>query len=71
MILNLLRPETRIAYYQKKQEFPVNEKMRNYVSAGINLTRSRITEIVQVTLHRGEEVDERECHFISLIFLII
>jgi hypothetical protein len=62
MILNLLRPEIRIAYWNREraEEFPVNPTMRNFVSAGINLTRSRITDIVQTTLGRGDEADNRE-----------
>lgn len=60
MILSLLRPETRITYAKLGKEFPVNEQMRNFVSAGVNLTRSRITDIVQVSLHRGDDADERE-----------
>jgi hypothetical protein len=60
MILSLLRPETRIAYWKLGKDFPVNKQMRNFISAGVNLTRSRITDIVQVTLHRGDETDERE-----------
>ncbi|AKR42002.1 hypothetical protein [Methylophilus sp. TWE2] len=60
MILNLLRPETRIAYFKCGQEFPVNPQMRDFISAGVNLTRSRITDLVQVTLHRGDDADERE-----------
>jgi hypothetical protein len=60
MILHLLRPETRIAYWKAGKPFPVDPTMRNFVSAGLNLTRSRITDIVQVTLHRGDDADERE-----------
>lgn len=63
MILNLLRPEIRLAYSKLGRQFPVNEQMRNFVSAGVNLTRSRITDIVQVSLHRGNETDEREMPF--------
>lgn len=63
MILSLLRPETRMAYAKAGKDFPVNKQMRNFVSAGVNLTRSRITDIVQVTLHRGDETDEREMPF--------
>jgi len=44
MILNLLRPEIRIAYSKLGRPFPVNEQMRNFISAGVNLTRSRITD---------------------------
>lgn len=60
MILSLLRPEIRIAYAKAGKEFPVRKQMRNFISAGINLTRSRITDLAQVTLCRGDEVDERE-----------
>lgn len=60
MILTLLRPETRLAYHGRKIEFPVDERMRNFVSAGVNLTRSRITDIAQVTIGRGEDLDQRE-----------
>jgi hypothetical protein len=60
MILSLLRPETRIAYWKLRKEFPVNKHMRNFISAGLNLTRSRITDIVQVSLYRGEDIDQRE-----------
>lgn len=63
MILSLLRPETRIAYSKLGKDFPVNKQMRNFISAGVNLTRSRISDIVQVTLHRGDDADEREMPF--------
>lgn len=60
MILSLLRPEMRIAYWKSQKEFPVRKEMRNFISAGVNLTRSRIADLVQVTLYRGDEADERE-----------
>jgi|ERR1044071_7177811 hypothetical protein len=60
MILSLLRPETRIAYAKADKEFPVDAKFRNFISAGVNVTRSGIHELVQVTLHRGEDFDQRE-----------
>lgn len=60
MILSLLRPQIRIAYSKANKQFPVPENLRNFVSAGINLTRSRITDILQVTLGRGDEIDQRE-----------
>lgn len=65
MILSLLRPEIRIAYWDldKAEEFPVNKEMRDFVSAGLNLTRSRITDLVQVTLYRGDDADARELPF--------
>lgn len=65
MILNLLRPEIRIAYWEagKAEEFPVPEELRNFISAGINLTRSRITDLVQISMGRGDEADARELPF--------
>lgn len=63
MILSLLRPEVRIAYANANREFPVDKRMRNFVSAGINLTRSQITDISQVTLGKDEDTDLRELPF--------
>jgi|GEM_PF-473097 len=62
MILNLLRPEVRIAYWdaEKANDFPVPKELRAFISAGINLTRSGITDLVQVTLDRGDDADVRE-----------
>lgn len=62
MILNLLRPEIRLAYSKcdRRSEFPVPKEMRCFVSAGINLTRSGITDLVQVTLGKDEDTDARE-----------
>ncbi len=60
MILNLLRPEMRIAYKDAGEEFPVPRELRAFMSAGINLTRSGITDLVQITLGRGEDADLRD-----------
>ena len=60
MILNLLRPEMRIAYWDSGKDFPVPKELRTFISAGINLTRSGITDLVQVTLDRSEDTDTRE-----------
>ena len=60
MILNLLRPEMRIAYWDSGKDFPVPKELRTFISAGINLTRSGITDLVQVTLDRDEDTDTRE-----------
>ncbi len=59
MILNLLRPEVRIAYWDAGKPFPVPKELRTFISAGINLTRCGITSLVQVTLGR-EDADNRE-----------
>lgn len=40
MILNLLRPDTRIAYHKRDIPFPVPDAYSKFVGAGINLNRS-------------------------------
>lgn len=40
MLLALIKPETRIAYFRAGQDFPVQEGQRKFISAGINLTRA-------------------------------
>ena len=63
MLLTLLRPEIRIAYWKCGKTFPVDEARRNFISAGINLTKSRITDLVQITLGQGDEVDSHVLPF--------
>lgn len=40
MLLALIKPETRVAYFRAGQTFPVQENQRKFISAGINLTRA-------------------------------
>lgn len=40
MLLALIKPETRIAYFRAGNEFPIQGSLRKFVSAGINLTRA-------------------------------
>ncbi len=42
MLLRLFHPETRIAYMNKNEDFPIPEKLSCFISAGINLTQSGI-----------------------------
>jgi hypothetical protein len=60
MILSLLRPETRIAYHELREKFPVDAGMSDFLAAGVNLTRSRLSDIVHVTLGKGDDHDTRE-----------
>jgi hypothetical protein len=41
MLLNLLKPEIQCAYAKEKVEFPVKNKQRNFIGAGINLSYSQ------------------------------
>ncbi len=47
MLLNLLKPEVRIAYAQANERFPVSGKLSRFIGAGINLTRSRSIDFGQ------------------------
>ncbi len=55
MLLNLLRPQIRLAYYQAEATFPVPRELSKFVGAGINLTRSGILDIGQRPLGVGDE----------------
>jgi len=71
MVLTLLRPEIRVAYAElgRAEQFPVPEQMRNFVSAGINLTRSGVADIAHITLGKEDETDIRELPYYFADFL--
>lgn len=60
MLLNLLRPEIRIAYHHSKVEFPVPVEYRTFVSAGINLRKSGIADFAQLITPNSENMFLRE-----------
>ena len=56
MLLNLFRPQIRLAYHEAGITFPVHPQMAEFVGAGINLTRSGALDIGQRSLGvAGEE----------------
>jgi hypothetical protein len=55
MLLNLLKPEYRVAYCQAGKDLPIPEQLRSFIGAGINLTRS-------VAIDFGQRVIELD-HF--------
>ncbi len=57
MLLNLLRPQIRLAYHQAGKAFPVLHELRNFVSAGINLTLSGALDVGQRPLGPNPEED--------------
>jgi len=65
MLLNLLRPEIRLAYYNNQTEFPVNKDLRKFISGGINLRKSGVAEFGQLILPGSsiEFVRELTLHF--------
>ena len=58
MLLNLLRPQIRLAYFQACAGFPVPKQLSRFVGAGINLTRSGILDIGQLPIGEGLDKDE-------------
>lgn len=57
MILRLLLPETRKAYVEGKSEMPPALRSACFVSAGVNLTKSALCDVGQVTLGKGDAHD--------------
>lgn len=57
MILRLLLPETRRAYFDANLEMPPALKAARFVSAGVNLTKSALCDVGQVTLGKGDAHD--------------
>ena len=69
MLLRLFIPETRIAYAEKGVPFPVETRAARFVSAGVNLVKSALCHIGQVTLGQGDAHDvERLPYFFGDFF---
>lgn len=64
-LLTLLKPEIRNAYDRAGGQFPVPEAHRNYISAGINLTRSGILDFGKRPIL--DDIDKEEDNF-ALLF---
>ena len=63
MILRLLFPETRIAYANKGVKFPAEQRAARFISAGVNLVKSALCDIGQVTLGGGDDRDAEHLPF--------
>lgn len=50
MLLNLLKPDTRIAYHRASQPFPVKESLEKFIGTGINLRKAGLIEFGQLVL---------------------
>lgn len=69
MLLNLFRPEIRIAYKNSGIEFPVPKNFYRFIGAGINLTRSGALNIGQRAIVETIEKEEGEFPFYFADFL--
>ena len=57
MLLNLLRPDIRVAYQREKAPFPLTGRYAKFLSAGINLTTSGVTDFGQRPITGSLEQD--------------
>src|SRR3954468_9693113 len=57
MLLNLLKPEIRIAYAQTETPFPVPPEFSHFIGAGINLTRSGALDLGQRPIESNVDED--------------
>ncbi len=65
MLLNLLRPESRLAYAAEKPDFPVPKSLSRFIGAGINLRKCGALEFAQ---HLEEDTKGREVQELQLLF---
>lgn len=65
MLLNLLRPESRIAYKKAKIKFPVPKEQAKFIGAGVNLRKCGALEFAQ---HLQTGLDERQVQELELLF---
>jgi len=65
MLLNLFRPQIRLAYHMADVDFPVPDPSSNFIGAGINLTRSGVLNIGQRPLRKDPK---QELHDFPLYF---
>lgn len=65
MMLNLLKPSIRLAYYRAGRKFPVPVRFNKFIGAGINLIRSSISDFGQRPIIEGkkDELSELAVYF--------
>ena len=57
MLLNLLKPDIRVAYAREGQPFPLHGRFANFISAGINLTTSGAMDFGQRPITGSGDAD--------------
>lgn len=65
MLLNLLRPEARIAYKRAREPFPVPARSARFIGAGVNLRKCGALEFAQ---HLERDMAQREVQELALVF---
>ena len=65
MLLNLLRPEMRLAYSRSSVSFPVPKRASKFIGAGINLRKCGVLEFAQ---HLEQGMDSKNVQELALLF---
>jgi hypothetical protein len=65
MLLNLLRPELRLAYRKANIPFPVADRASKFIGAGINLRKCGILEFAQ---HLEPDMEAKQVQELALLF---
>lgn len=65
MLLNLLRPQLRLAYRRANVPFPVPPRAANFIGAGINLRKCGILEFAQLL---DKDISQKDFQELSLFF---
>lgn len=63
MLLELLKPEVRIAYKAASQNFPLTRQHSQFISAGINLTLNRAVDVGQRTITDVQDANMLSSYF--------
>lgn len=69
MLLNLLRPESRIAYKKAKIKFPVPKERAKFIGAGVNLRKCGALEFAQRLSSKLEEGQVKELELLFADFI--
>lgn len=56
MLLNLLKPEIRLAYHRSHEKFPVSGERANFISGGINLRKSGVSQFSQLLTSDSSDI---------------
>lgn len=59
MLLSLLKPEIREAYFRRNENFPVPQLLQGFLGAGVNINRSGAINIGQRPVSSDENQDKR------------
>ena len=63
MLLNLFRPQIRIAFHKSGTDFPIPKGLQNFISAGINISRSGILNFGHRPIEKKYDFSEMPLYF--------